>query len=162
MEEWTLSVDGYGPVKFGMTKEDVLAAVPGAKIDPIGYGSSCDFVAFPGATTDPYGSPAGVIFDSMTGELVGIRALEGAMTDAGVGVGDSANAIIAAFPDAEQEWIYGGIISSWILMIGPGPNGGYLSAIFEGPESTIPTSQPADQIRIGNFSHVQAHEWCSG
>ncbi len=96
---WTVSADGYGPVKIGMTPEEASAALgrPLADLNA-GEEESCSYV-FPDGDVD-----AAYAFMTAYGRIVRVDVdLPGIATETGVEIGDSEADALARYPQAEVQ-----------------------------------------------------------
>ena len=98
---WTLSAEGYGPIRIGMTAEEASAAFGSALVahgEP--HPEQCESYAL-----EPGVEPQGMRFLSINGRLARItdHGSENFVTSEGIAVGDSAADVRVAYPDAIEE-----------------------------------------------------------
>lgn len=92
-----LTADGIGPLKIGMTQADVIAALgPDANPDAVGGPDESACTEF-----RPERAPEGVLVMIEQGKLTRISLIRDATikTDKGFGIGDTADAVKAAYGD---------------------------------------------------------------
>lgn len=93
-----LTADGWGPLRIGMTRAEVVAAL-GEDADPNAAGgpdpAACDEFR-------PERAPAGVLVMVEDGVLTRVSLVDGAeiVTPEGLGIGDDAVAVVAAYGGA--------------------------------------------------------------
>ena len=83
-----LRPDGWGPLRLGMSREDVEAT------------TSAGFSSAGGCTTVDLGSGEGLLSES--DELVSLRVTEGVTTPEGIGPGSSHDEVLEMYPSARQ------------------------------------------------------------
>lgn len=125
--EPTLTADGWGELRIGMSVEEVVAAAgPPADPDAVG-GPEPEYCS----QLRPERAPEGMLLMMEAGALtrISIDAPAEVRTDDGFGVGDSADAIIASYGDAAtvtpHKYLTGGAqyITVWKDRSGPEPRG---------------------------------------
>lgn len=144
-EALTLTAEGYGPLRVGMTLDEVTAAM-GPDADPEAVGGPepeyCDQFR-------PENAPEGVLVMIEQGVLTRISLIEpGVTTDRGISVGDSAAAVREAYGDALE-------VSPHTYVDPPGE---YLTWWASGaPEGEYTNDEAARGIRyeIGEDGNVQ-------
>jgi len=156
-----LTAEGFGPLRIGMTKAEVEAAL-GADASPNAVGGpdpeTCD-------EFHPGRAPAGLNVMIQNGRLTRITATRaGPKTEAGVGVGDGADAVRTAYGDralfTPHKYVDApaGYATVWAK------NGGAAGAYVENPEARgivfdIDAGQKVKMIHVGGPS-IQYVEGC--
>jgi hypothetical protein len=96
----TLTAEGWGPLKIGMTKDEVIAAV--------GDTRNPDAAGIPGSEClefQPQRAPDGlwVMLEANKVTRITVGDMSTVKTDKGLGIGDTPDAVKAAYPDAKSS-----------------------------------------------------------
>jgi hypothetical protein len=96
----TLTAEGWGPLKIGMTKDEVVAAV--------GDTRTPDAAGIPGSECmefQPQRAPDGlwVMLEANKVTRITVGDMSTVKTDKGLGIGDTPDAVKAAYPDAKSS-----------------------------------------------------------
>jgi hypothetical protein len=96
----TLTAEGWGALKIGMTKDEVIAAV--------GDTRNPDAAGIPGSEClefQPQRTPAGlwVMLEASKLTRITVGDMSTVKTDKGLGIGDTPDAVKAAYPDAKSS-----------------------------------------------------------
>lgn len=163
-ESWVLTSEGLGPLRVGMTLDEIAAAA-GPDSDPDGVGGpgpeSCDQFR-------PARAPEGVIVMVEEGRLTRISLDEGSRlaTDRGIRIGDAAERVRAAYGAALSETSHEYIerpaayLTHWAGNVRPG-EGGYV----EDPAARGIRYETDERQRVtvihGGGTSIQYVEGCS-
>jgi hypothetical protein len=146
---WTVSDQGYGPVRIGMTTEEASAAF-GRPLLPLNPNeeAACSYV-FPDGDVD-----AEIAFMVAYGRIARVDVdTAGIATDAGAEVGDTEASVLALYADAEvQPHKYGDADDHYLVIAAP--DGAY-ALIFETWDGEI------SDIRAGKLPEAAYVEGCS-
>lgn len=148
-DAWTVSDQGYGPVKVGMTPEEA-STVFGRPLFPLNAEEeeACSYV-FPDADVD-----AEVAFMVAYGRIVRVDVDQpGIATAAGAQVGDSEESALALYPGAEvQPHKYGEVRDHYLVTTNPDGAHALILETWDGKVS---------YIRAGKLPETAYVEGCS-
>ncbi|WIM99855.1 hypothetical protein ACTOB_003521 [Actinoplanes oblitus] len=116
----TIGFGGYGPLRAGMTRAELLAATP-VPLEQYGDAPGCAFLADARAAgRNPYGELQVTLDDR--GRVLGIDPPSAARTDRGVAVGSSDEQLRDAYADPAEQGtnesgrylVYGSAAQGWL------------------------------------------------
>ncbi len=143
----TLSPDGYGAIRIGMTAEEASAAF-GHTLNPDGAENPADCETY---HLDPGIEPQGMRFLTRDGRLARIdeHGSEGVATVEGVVVGASADAVRAAYPGVIEAPGEHDPPTSTLTVWTVSDQRGYRFHIYEGRVTSIAAGDAAIQLTEG-------------
>ncbi len=146
---WTVSEQGYGPVRVGMTPAEASRAF-GKQLLPLNQGEdeACSYL-FPDGDED-----AEVAFMVTDGRIARVDIDQpGIATDAGAEIGDSEDSVMGLHPDAVvQPHKYGGPQDHYLVISAPA---GDAALVYETSDGIV------DYIRAGKLPEAEYVEGCS-
>ena len=161
LRDWTkprITFGGYGSVKAGDTRAQVVAAVPpDAEHQMFG---PCELIGMPKTYEDPFS--VGYLVGA-EGTVLGVYPPKSARTVGGLGRGATAAQIRSAHPGSELEWSYG--YGGWVAILTmPGAPDRAMGFQFPddwSPETPPPASARSVWVTAGTRDFAAGWELCS-